>query len=190
MEKLTDHEKEILLSLARQALERAVRGELLEPLDLESLPDHLRQPGCTFVTLTCLGELRGCIGALEVRRPLAEDIFEHAVAAALQDYRFPPVLPDELSEIEIEVSCLTPPQALEYNDAADLLNRLRPGIDGVTLRDGWRRATFLPQVWEKLPDPEMFLGHLCDKMGAAPDLWRRKKLEVSVYQVEEFHENR
>jgi AmmeMemoRadiSam system protein A len=110
------------------------------------------------------------------------------VAAALQDYRFPPVPLEELPEIEIEISRLTTPQPLEYADATDLVSALRPGVDGVTLRDGWRRATFLPQVWEKLPDPEMFLSHLCDKMGAAPDLWRRKKLDVSIYQVEEFHE--
>jgi AmmeMemoRadiSam system protein A len=190
MENLTDQERETLLKLARGALERAVRGEPPELPDLETLPERLRQPGCTFVTLTRHGMLRGCIGALEAREPLAVDVCEHAVAAALQDYRFPPVMPGELPDIEIEISRLTAPQPLEYADSADLLSKLRPGIDGVTLRDGWRRATFLPQVWDKLPDPQMFLSHLCEKMGAPPDLWRRKKLDVSVYQVEEFHEKR
>jgi AmmeMemoRadiSam system protein A len=110
------------------------------------------------------------------------------MAAALQDYRFPPVQPDELPEIQIEISRLTLPQTLEYEAPQDLPKRLRPGFDGVTLREGMHRATFLPQVWEKLPDPEVFLSHLCQKMGASPDLWRYRKLQVQVYQVEEFHE--
>ena len=96
--------------------------------------------------------------------------------------------PDELPQIAIEVSRLTPPTPLEYTTPEDLLSRLRPGIDGVVLRDGPRRATFLPQVWEKLPDPSDFLANLCYKMGAAPDQWRKKHLDVLVYQVEEFHE--
>jgi AmmeMemoRadiSam system protein A len=134
------------------------------------------------------GNLRGCIGALEPYQSLAEDVREHAVAAALQDYRFPPVQASELAGIEIEVSRLTAPVPLEYKDAGDLPSKLRPGVDGVILRDGFRRATFLPQVWEKIPDPDEFLANLCYKMGAAPDTWRKKKLEVLVYQVEEFHE--
>jgi AmmeMemoRadiSam system protein A len=106
----------------------------------------------------------------------------------LQDYRFPNVRSEELSKIDIEVSRLTHPVLLEYTTPEDLLSKLRPGIDGVVLRDGARRATFLPQVWEKLPDPADFLDNLCYKMGAAPDLWRKKHLDVLVYQVEEFHE--
>jgi AmmeMemoRadiSam system protein A len=113
---------------------------------------------------------------------------EHAVAAALEDYRFPQVQENELATIEIEVSRLTIPLPLEYKDAEDLLTKLHPGMDGVILRDSFRRATFLPQVWEKIPDSAGFLANLCFKMGAAPDTWKRKHLEVLVYQVEEFHE--
>jgi len=185
---LTPQEKSLLLQLARQSLEAGVRGERLPPLNLEELPERLRRPGASFVTLTCQGMLRGCIGALEPRQALAEDVREHAVAAALEDYRFPPVQPQELPGIEIEVSRLTLPQDLEYEPPDDLPRHLCPHVDGVTLMTGWRRATFLPQVWEKLPDPEIFLSHLCDKMGAPPDLWRRQKLRVQTYQVEEFHE--
>jgi AmmeMemoRadiSam system protein A len=187
-DRLTTEEKQILLRLARQALEAGVRGEGLPPLDLESLPGRLREEGVSFVTLTSGGNLRGCIGALEPYQPLAEDVREHAVAAALQDYRFPNVRPEELSQIEIEVSRLTLPIPLEYTTPEDLLSKLRPGIDGVLLRDGSRRATFLPQVWEKLPDPADFLDNLCYKMGASSGLWRTKHLDVSIYQVEEFHE--
>ena len=187
-DKLTVEEKQILLRLARQALETGVRGQRLLPLAPESIPSRLKEPGASFVTLTTHGNLRGCIGALEPYQPLADDVCEHAVAAALQDYRFPKVRPEELPQIEIEISRLTIPVQLEYSTPEDLLAKLRPGIDGVLLRDGMRRATFLPQVWEKLPDPAEFLDNLCYKMGASTSLWRQKHLDVSVYQVEEFHE--
>ena len=187
-EHLSESERAVLLKIARQALETAVRGEAPPPLDRPALPASFLEPGAVFVTLTRQGDLRGCIGALEAYQPLVEDVREHAAAAALQDYRFPPVKPEELGEIKIEISRLTQPVPLTYREGADLLRKLRPGVDGVILRDGWRRATFLPQVWEKVPDPEEFLAHLCYKMGASPDLWRHKKLEVLIYQVEEFHE--
>jgi len=187
-ETLTPQEKELLLKLARQSLSEGVGGTQPQPLDMAELPEALRQPGATFVTLTRRGELRGCVGTLEAYQQLAEDVREHALAAALADYRFPPVTPAELPELEIEISRLTQPTPLEYADGEDLLKRLRPGVDGVIIRDGPRRATFLPQVWEKLPDPQEFLSHLCYKMGADPGLWRRKPLEVLIYQVEEFHE--
>jgi AmmeMemoRadiSam system protein A len=187
-EQLTPEEKTTLLHLARQALETGVHGGHLPPLDEASLTPTLRAEGASFVTLTEGGNLRGCIGALEPYQPLAEDVREHTLAAALQDYRFPPVQPSELAGIEIEVSRLTFPVPLDYTDAADLLSKLHPSVDGVILRDGIHRATFLPQVWEKIPDPSEFLANLCYKMGAAPDTWKRKKLEVLVYHVEEFHE--
>lgn len=187
-EMLSLAERSHLLKLARQALEAGVRSEYLPPLDLQNLPPALSQPGASFVTLTCHGDLRGCVGALEPYLPLAEDVQAHAIAAALQDFRFPPVQPSELPEIKIEVSRLTLPQDLDYATPEDLLSSLRPGVDGVTLIDGRLRATFLPQVWEKLPDAPTFLNHLCNKMGASQDLWRKKKLRVQTYQVEEFHE--
>jgi AmmeMemoRadiSam system protein A len=185
---LNKEEQEQLLGMARQALEDVTNGKRLEPLDLQSLPPRLRQPGATFVTLTRANDLRGCIGTLEALLPLAEDVREHAVAAATQDYRFMPVQAIELPEIKIEISRLTDPKDLSYDTPEELLDRLRPHIDGVILREGMHRATFLPQVWEKLPDGEEFLSHLCMKMGAPPDLWRYRKLQVQVYQVEEFHE--
>ena len=187
-DKLTNEEKRTLLQIARQSLEAGVRGQKLPPLDPHSMSPHLQEWGASFVTLTISGNLRGCIGALEPYQPLAEDVREHAIAAALQDYLFPNVQPHELSQIEIEVSRLTIPVPLEYDTPEDLLGKLRPGIDGVLLRDGPRRATFLPQVWEKLPNPADFLDNLCYKMGAPSDLWRKKHLSVSIYQVEEFHE--
>ena len=187
-DRLTSGEQSILLRLARQAMEAAVRGERLPPLDQSALTPRLLEPGASFVTLTVGGDLRGCIGALEAYQPLAQDVREHAIAAALEDFRFRPVSPGELDGIQIEVSRLTAPTPLEYKDADDLLAKLRPHVDGVILRDGLRRATFLPQVWEKIPDHAEFLDNLCAKMGAAPSLWRHKHLTVQIYQVEEFHE--
>lgn len=187
-QKLTQNEQKRLLIIARQALENAVRGEPLAEIDLEKLPLALQKPGASFVTLTIQGRLRGCIGALDAYQPLAHDVQEHAAAAALQDFRFPSVQPAELPHIRIEVSALTPRIPLDYDGPQDLVAKLRPKVDGVILQDGKKKATFLPQVWEKLPDPEEFLSHLCMKMGAPEDLWRKKPLNVYIYQVQEFHE--
>ncbi len=185
---LTDGEKQTLLRIAREAIENAVKGKAASPFNQTSLTQTLREQGSSFVTLTIHGELRGCIGALEAYQPLAEDVREHAIAAALNDPRFPPLTQLELSRIQIEVSRLTSPQELEYADVDDLLKKLRPHVDGVILKHRHRRATFLPQVWEKIPDPVEFLEELCYKMGERGNLWRQAKLQVYVYQVEEFHE--
>jgi len=185
---LTEGEHQILLRLAREAMEYVVSGKKLPPLDLESLPPRLRENGASFITLTINNELRGCIGTLEAHQPLADDVREHAAAAALDDPRFLPVDKTELDRIKLEISYLTAPQLLEYSSSEDLRAKLRPNVDGVILKNHQRRATFLPQVWEKIPDPADFLDHLCVKMGAQADLWQRTKLQVYVYQVEEFHE--
>jgi AmmeMemoRadiSam system protein A len=186
---LTAGERQILLRLARESIEHAVKGESLPLLDVKSMPPALQEHGASFVTLTIHGELRGCIGALEAYQPLAEDVREHAIAAALDDPRFPPVGESELSRIQIEVSRLSAPRPLEYASGDDLLKRLNPHVDGVILKDGTRRATFLPQVWEKIPNPADFLDQLCLKMGARRNSWREGNFQVFTYQVEEFHES-
>lgn len=183
---LTDEEKQILLKIARSALEEYFGKP--QPEEEIRLTPKLLEPGVTFVTLTINGELRGCVGALEPYQPLYEDVREHALAAALKDYRFPPLRREELPKVEIEISRLTKPEKLEYETPEELLTKLRPGIDGVLLEWRGRRATFLPQVWEKLGRAEEFLDHLCLKMGVDPRVWRREKMNVWVYQVEEFHE--
>lgn len=185
---LDSEEKQILLKLARQSIERVVRGLPSLQVELELYSQRLQALGVSFVTLTKEGDLRGCIGALEAYQPLVQDVCEHAAAAATEDYRFQRVQENELGLVEIEISRLTPPQVLAYTRPEELLEKLHPGVDGVILRDGMRRATFLPQVWEKIPDGAEFLTHLCQKMGAPWDLWRKKPLQVLVYQVEEFHE--
>ncbi len=172
---LSDAEKRALLQLARQSLEAAARaGDPPVPDPQRSTP-RLRRPGASFVTLTRQGALRGCIGALQAYQPLEQDVIEHAAAAGQEDYRFTPVQPDELEDIHIEVSVLTEPEPLAYQGADDLLNRLRPNIDGVILKSGLHRATFLPQVWEKVPEAALFLDLLCEKAGLPQRAWRRQE---------------
>jgi len=186
--KIEGPEQSILLGIAREALENSVRGQSLPEINLSQLPVNLQERGASFVTLTILSNLRGCIGTLEAYQALALDVQEHAVAAALQDPRFPRVQPSELERIHIEVSVLSPKTPLDYEGPEDLIDKLRINIDGVVLQDGYRKATFLPQVWEKLPNKEQFLSHLCLKMGASANLWQHKPLSVFTYQVQEFHE--
>jgi AmmeMemoRadiSam system protein A len=187
-ETLNQAEQETLIKIAREALDKSVHGKPLPEIQLSALPLSLQEDGASFVTLTIAERLRGCIGTLQAYQPLAEDVHEHAVAAALQDPRFPKVTPGELPKIVIEVSVLSPKTPLSYEGPEDLLRKIRPGIDGVVLQDRFRKATFLPQVWKKISDPAPFLTQLCMKMGASGDLWRKKPLDVYVYQVQEFQE--
>ncbi len=185
---LSDEEKKYLLKLARDTISNAL-NRLNEPaVDLDALTESLREPGASFVTLTMRGNLRGCIGSLEAHQSLALDVREHAYQAAFEDYRFPPLTKAELPDIHIEISRLTQPVELKYDAPLDLARALTPGVDGVILQDGFRRATFLPQVWEQLPQVESFLAHLCVKMGSTADLWQHKMLKVKTYRVEEFRE--
>jgi AmmeMemoRadiSam system protein A len=185
---LSDSDKAFLLSMARKTIQKAVAHQPLPTWNESELSADLTRNGAAFVTLTMDGELRGCIGTLEAYQCLVDDVREHARQAALEDYRFPPVTVGEVSKLHIEISRLTAPMPLKYEKPTDLPAALHPNVDGVVLKDGYRRSTFLPQVWEQLPKAEEFLSHLCTKMGAPADLWRRKVLEVSIYHVEEFEE--
>lgn len=185
---LTSDERQTLLVIARQGLVAAVRGLPTQEVPVEGLTSRLAALGASFVTLTGNGELRGCIGGLQAQYPLAEDVRQHAIAAALKDFRFEPIQTEEVDHIEIEISVLNTPELLTPASPDELLKQLRPGIDGVILVSGPNRATFLPQVWEKLPDPVHFLDTLCNKAGVAPHSWRRGEVEIFTYQVESFHE--
>ena len=186
-ERLNFEERTTLLKLARQSLINAANDRPAPPLP-KDLPAALLEEGASFVTLTVSGRLRGCIGTLQAYQPLANDVRQRAAQAAVEDYRFPRVRPNEVESIHIEISRLTKPVPLAYSNPTELPGLLKPQVDGVVLSDGRRRATFLPQVWEQLPDPAEFLSHLCQKMGAQPDLWRWEMLQVETYQVEEFEE--
>jgi AmmeMemoRadiSam system protein A len=177
----------ILLELARKTLENRLLGG-----QLPQEPDNpvFRRKAATFVTLKISGTLRGCIGNLVPVVTLWEGIHDNALKAAFHDHRFPPLGATELQRVHIDISILSPPQPLEYTDGASLLTKLRPGIDGVILRDGWRSATFLPQVWQQLPSPDQFLDTLCLKAGLPKQNWREKKLEIETYQSQCFAEEK
>lgn len=186
---LSPEQRQILLRLARQAVERAAAGQPGPDVDLGSLPEGLSAERAAFVTLTLRGDLRGCIGALQATMPLARDVVEHARAAATEDFRFYPVQPDEATELAIEISVLSDPAPLTYAQPDDLLILLRPGVDGVILVSGLHRATFLPQVWEKVPSAALFLDMLCEKAGLPRRAWRTGHPDILTYQVESFHES-
>jgi MEMO1 family protein len=152
--------------------------------------DILNMRRGTFVTLKIDHQLRGCIGNLSPDRKLIDSIKENAISAAFRDPRFRPLSREELDRVDIEISLLTEPQPLAYTDGKDLIAKLRPHNDGVILRKGPYSSTFLPQVWEQLPDAEMFLDHLCLKAGLPAKAWRQPGLEVMTYQVQYFEEKR
>jgi len=143
-----------------------------------------------FVTLHKKGQLRGCIGTLAGRKSIVDGIKDNALNAAFHDHRFEPLTVEELDDLEVEISILTEPALLEYQGEEELLASLRPGKDGVIIRQGGASATFLPQVWKQLPEPENFLNHLCLKAGLPADEWRRDKLKVETYQVQYFSEKK
>jgi len=181
-----------LVRLARAAIAaRLGQPAAAEACDLEAA---LAKPvfqalGAAFVTLKRGSALRGCIGSLTAREPLRSNVRSNALNAAFHDPRFPPLKAEELSQVAVEVSVLTPPRRLDWHGGADLAARLTPGRDGVVIRHGGLSATFLPQVWEQLPRPADFLSHLCLKAGLAPDAWKRLPLEVDLYHVLSFHED-
>ena len=159
----------------------AITGEFGLPSQPEPQYPALRKPGATFVTLTQGGQLRGCIGSLEAWRPLEEDVRSNAQSAAFRDPRFPPLACAELERTRVEVSLLTPPEPMPVADEEDAIRQMRPGIDGMIFECNGRRGTFLPQVWESLPDPRQFFAHLKLKAGFAPDFWSPS---VSLYRYE------
>jgi AmmeMemoRadiSam system protein A len=176
-----------LLLIARNAI-AAHFGQESSPVTKQAPHPALAQPGASFVTLTQKEKLRGCIGSLEAYRPLSTDVAENAVAAAFRDPRFPPLASDELARTRIEVSLLAAPQAIVFSDEADAIARLRPGIDGLILTHGHRRATFLPQVWDALPDSWQFVAELKQKAGLPADFWD-DEIRLSRYEVKKWKEN-
>ena len=173
-----------LLTIARNAIGRRLDAA---PRPVAPHP-QLARPGATFVTLTQHSVLRGCIGSLEAYRALAVDVAENAVAAAFHDPRFAPLASDELARTRIEVSLLEPAHAIACVDEADAIASLRPGTDGIILTRGARRATFLPQVWETLPEPRQFLAQLKLKAGLPGDFWD-DEMRLARYAVSKWKES-
>ncbi len=176
-----------LLKLVRETIgQRLGLVPAVDRTDLES--QELQRYLASFVTLKIDGRLRGCIGTLEATGPLLDTLVQNARHAAFRDHRFAPLSVKEFEQVKIDISILSSPVSLQYEDGEDLLARLRPGIDGVILQKGRARATFLPQVWKQLPQPRQFMEHLCRKAGLSPNAWQDKDIEIYLYQVQSFAE--
>lgn len=185
---ITKEQGDVLLRLARATIAEQLGRR---PEGKGAVEDPALQVECgTFVTLKINDQLRGCIGNLEPVGSIVEGIRRNALNAAFHDYRFSALTAEELAQVHIDISILTRPQPLAYRDGADLIAKLRPGVDGVILRLGRCSATFLPQVWEQLPRAEDFLGHLCRKAGLADTAWLKSHPEVETYQVQCFEEGK
>ena len=182
---LTATQQQVLLSLARRSIEHGSRHQQPLAVNLNLYDPPLQQVGCCFVSLHKLGQLRGCIGALSPYQPLARDVARHAYAAAFKDHRFNPVNAEEIPLLHIEISVLTPQTQIKCDSETALLQQLQEGLDGVTLEDKHYRSTFLPAVWEKLPDKVEFLRQLKQKAGMPADYWS-SSLRVFRYRTLSF----
>jgi len=180
---LNKEHQQRLLDLAKSSIQHGLQTGCPLKVNLADFPVELTEHRATFVTLHKNHQLRGCIGMLEATRPLAEDIAENAFLTAFRDPRFPPLADDELGKLEIHLSILTPAEPVSFTSEKDLITRLQPGIDGLILEEGRRRGTFLPSVWEQLPEPEQFLRHLKQKAGLPPDHWS-DSIRIFRYRTE------
>lgn len=185
--RLDPEEKRYLLSVARESIKTFLEeGRILKPTTDNP---KLREYAGVFVTLEEYGQLRGCIGYIGAVQPLYLAVRDNAVNAAFNDPRFPPVTREELDDIEIEVSVLSKPELIEVSEPEEYLEKIRPGIDGLIIEYDNKSATYLPQVWEQIPDKVEFLGSLCNKAGLPSNTWRNKKVKIFKYQVEAFKES-
>lgn len=177
-----------LIDVARRSIEHGLAYG--RPLTVTPSEYHrdLKAIRASFVTLQKRDQLRGCIGHLEAVQPVVVDVAENAFAAAFRDPRFSPLTEAEWPDIEVHLSLLTVPEPMTFRDEADLVHQIQPGVDGLILQDGPNRGTFLPSVWEGLPDPADFLIHLKYKAGLAANHWS-DRVEVYRYHAESFGES-
>ena len=174
-----------LIALARESLAWGLQNGSAKPVQLKNYPAELQQQAACFVTLHENNQLRGCIGSLQAQRPLVEDVSENAFAAGFRDPRFAPLQADELEQLKLSISVLTPAQEMNFYSEQDLISQLKPGTDGLILQDGYHRATFLPSVWEQLPQPQEFLNQLKLKAGLSTHYWS-DNIRILRYHTESF----
>ncbi len=180
-------QRQALLAVARRSIALGLEEGRPLRVNLEDYAAELRAQRAAFVTLQEFGQLRGCIGHLEARQPLVKDVAENAFAAAFRDPRFPPVTARELERLHIEISVLTPATPLIFGSEQELVALIEPGRDGLILEEGLARGTFLPSVWESLPNPVDFLRQLKRKAGLPENYWS-DRLRISRYRTESFGE--
>lgn len=183
--KLTTEDQQTCLQIARESIKHGLQKSSALHIISSDYSGDLQQKLASFVTLHKHGALRGCIGALEAYQPLINDIAEHAFAAAFNDPRFPALEQNELDQVDIEISVLGKPEVMTFEDEEDFLQQIRPGIDGLILEYGVNRGTFLPSVWEQLPDKKEFFNHLKMKAGL-PQQWWDDAAKISRYETFSF----
>lgn len=188
MVSLEHKDRLLLLKYARSVITSELLGDRSSTVKPKGISSLLKEKRGCFVTLHKRGSLRGCIGTIEPTTALLSSVEENAINAAFRDPRFSPLERDEINAIDIEISVLTVPREIKFSDSEDLKKQIMPGVHGVILSQGYRRSTFLPQVWEQLPQKEDFLGHLCLKGGLSRSAWREPHTRVEVYEVEYFSE--
>ncbi|MCD6494946.1 AmmeMemoRadiSam system protein A [Candidatus Bipolaricaulota bacterium] len=188
--RLSLDEQRLVLQLARARLRQITMGDSAPEIIEEKLPSALKRDAACFVTLTKNGILRGCIlDSFSPHEPLYKNVLRNVELAATSDPRFPPVRPSEVDDITIEISVLDRPRPLAFSGPDDLISKLVPGQDGVILTTRYGKSTYLPQVWEDLPDPVQFMSSLCQKQGAPGDCWRTDPtIEIEIYHVFHFSE--
>ena len=178
----------ILLQIAKIAiLSQLDASYTLDTKEIIKNHPYLAKKGAAFVTLKYDNDLRGCIGSIVPHQSLLDDIIQNAVSAAFRDPRFKALDINELSHLNLEVSVLSEPEILEYEDYADLLQKVRPNVDGLILKYDKYQGTFLPQVWEQLPTPSLFLEHLSLKAGASPNIYNEHP-DIYRYEVQHIEE--
>jgi len=173
-----------LLTLARKAIQSKLEAKQIK-IDEKTKTQFNKKQAC-FVTLTLNNQLRGCIGSLLPHQSLYQDVVENSANAAFHDPRFLPLTKSELKQVKIEISILSIPKKLKYKNSQDLLKKIKS--KGVIIKHGWNSATYLPQVWEQISEPEEFISNLCIKAGLPPDTWKSEKLEIQTYEVEKIKE--
>ena len=182
-------EKLVLLATALDSIRHGLEHGAPARLNAGDYSTRLNAQRASFVTLNHGAVLRGCIGTIEPVKPLITGIEDNALNAAFRDPRFPRLKKEELPDVDLEISVLTVPKILEWKDGDDLKKKLRPNVHGVILSQGWNSSTFLPQVWEQLPDKQLFLEHLCQKGGMKKNCWTDKNTVVKIYEAEYFSEH-
>ena len=193
-ESYSPDEGKFLLKLARDTIAERLGIKIDEKKRKENFAEKsfndklFNEKKGVFVTLHLNGSLRGCIGSLEPHETIAQGVINNSINAAFYDPRFSPLSIDEFNRIDIEISILSRPEKLEYSDGKDLVSKLKPKVDGVIISKGRAGATFLPQVWDQLPDAESFLSQLCIKAGLPADEWKKGDLDVKIYHVQYFNE--
>lgn len=181
-------QQEQLLKIARRSIAQGFTTGAAPRLEIEDYDLELREAAAVFVTLTREGDLRGCVGSLQAVDALVQAVATAAYNSAFLDRRFEPVRPDELDQLSIEISILSPLQPVEVESRAQLLQSLRPGVDGLVIEDRGRRATFLPKVWDNLGSPQAFVEQLLLKAGLPAEYWS-DSIRVQRYQCLTFADN-